>query len=85
MGLGNKVNKFSFGDNNLADEGSGADGDSRDEGDGFGSIACSICLETVAKDGDRAWANLQCGHQFHLGICFFFVFLFSPISGCALY
>ncbi|KAG7547840.1 polymerase/histidinol phosphatase-like [Arabidopsis suecica] len=47
-------------DNVLADEGSGADGDSRDEGDGFGSVACSICLETVVKNGDRAWANLQC-------------------------
>lgn len=67
MGLGNKGNKFNFGDNDLADEGSAADGDSRDEGDGFGSVACSICLETVVKNGDRAWANLQCDHQFHLG------------------
>ncbi|CAH8259458.1 unnamed protein product [Arabidopsis lyrata] len=66
MGLGNKGNKFNFGDNDLADEGSAADGDSRDEGDGFGSVACSICLETVVKNGDRAWANLQCDHQFHL-------------------
>lgn len=58
MGLGNKVNKFNFGDNDhLPDE----------EGDGLGSVACSICLDTVVKDGDRAWANLQCGHQFHLG------------------
>jgi hypothetical protein len=63
MGLGNKGNKFNFGDNDLADEASGADGD---EGDGFGSVACSICLETVVKNGDRAWANLQCDHQFHL-------------------
>ncbi|KAL0787396.1 hypothetical protein Bca101_003642 [Brassica carinata] len=62
MGLGNKVNKFNFGDNDhLPDEGGGGE-----EGDGFGSVACSICLDTVAKDGDRAWANLQCGHQFHL-------------------
>ncbi|KAG2316135.1 hypothetical protein Bca52824_019257 [Brassica carinata] len=60
MGLGNKVNKFNFGDNDLPD----VDGDV--EGDGFGSVACSICLDTVVKDGDRAWANLQCGHQFHL-------------------
>ncbi|WZY83345.1 E3 ubiquitin-protein ligase RFI2-like isoform X1 [Brassica napus] len=62
MGLGNKVNKFNFGDNDhRPDEGGGGE-----EGDGFGSVACSICLDTVAKDGDRAWANLQCGHQFHL-------------------
>ncbi|CAH8361616.1 unnamed protein product [Eruca vesicaria subsp. sativa] len=53
MGLGNK---FNFGDDN----------DLPEEGDGIGSVACSICLDTVAKDGDRAWANLQCGHQFHL-------------------
>ncbi|KAJ0249699.1 hypothetical protein HA466_0151530 [Hirschfeldia incana] len=60
MGLGNKVNKFNFGDNDLPDV------DGGEEGDGFGSVACSICLDTVVKDGDRAWANLQCGHQFHL-------------------
>uniref|UniRef100_M4FEA9 RING-type domain-containing protein n=2 Tax=Brassica TaxID=3705 RepID=M4FEA9_BRACM len=67
MGLGNKLNKFNFGDTDLAHEGGAADGgDPRDEGDGFGSAACSICLDTVAKDGDRAWANLQCGHLFHL-------------------
>ncbi|KAF3506299.1 hypothetical protein F2Q69_00003021 [Brassica cretica] len=66
MGLGNKVNKFNFGDNDhLPDEGGGGE-----EGDGFGSVACSICLDTVAKDGDRSWANLQCGHQFHLGNVF---------------
>jgi hypothetical protein len=84
MGLGNKGNKFNFGDNDLADEASGADGD---EGDGFGSVACSICLETVVKNGDRAWANLQCDHQFHLGefvdsdtilfFLFFFIRLFE--------
>lgn len=69
MGLGNKLNKFNFGDTDLAHEGGAADGgDPRDEGDGFGSAACSICLDTVAKDGDRAWANLQCGHLFHLGM-----------------
>lgn len=70
MGLGNKLNKFNFGDTDLAHEGGADDGgDPRgDEGDGFGSVACSICLDTVAKEGDRAWANLQCGHQFHLGM-----------------
>lgn len=73
MGLGNKLNKFNFGGD--TDHLAHADGDPRgDEGDGLGSVSCSICLETVAKDGDRAWANLQCGHQFHLGnvpvLCF---------------
>ena len=34
---------------------------------GGGSIACSICLEAVSDNGDRSWAKLQCGHQFHLG------------------
>lgn len=33
---------------------------------GGGSIACSICLEAVSDNGDRSWAKLQCGHQFHL-------------------
>lgn len=32
-----------------------------------GSVSCSICLEVVADNGDRSWAKLQCGHQFHLG------------------
>ncbi|KAL5539484.1 hypothetical protein UlMin_044682 [Ulmus minor] len=31
-----------------------------------GSVSCSICLEVVADNGDRSWAKLQCGHQFHL-------------------
>ncbi|PON34483.1 43kDa postsynaptic protein [Parasponia andersonii] len=31
-----------------------------------GSISCSICLDVVADNGDRSWAKLQCGHQFHL-------------------
>ena len=44
-----------------------------DDGDGEGkafaasSVSCSICLEIVTDNGDRAWAKLQCGHQFHLG------------------
>lgn len=44
-----------------------------DDGDGggatksFGSVSCSICLEVVADNGDRSWAKLQCGHEFHLG------------------
>ncbi|KAM1761230.1 hypothetical protein FF1_003901 [Malus domestica] len=31
-----------------------------------GSVFCSICLEIVADNGDRSWAKLQCGHEFHL-------------------
>lgn len=51
----------------------GLDGaDLSDDGDGEGkafaasSVSCSICLEIVTDNGDRAWAKLQCGHQFHL-------------------
>lgn len=41
-----------------------------DDGDGGGkSVPCSICLEIVSDDGNRSWAKLQCGHQFHLGMC----------------
>lgn len=63
--------------------GLGSDGDAVvDDGDGGGvgvcggggggkscggSVSCSICLEVVADNGDRSWAKLQCGHQFHLG------------------
>ncbi|KAM1349886.1 hypothetical protein PS2_003889 [Malus domestica] len=31
-----------------------------------GSVSCSICLEIVADNGDRSWAKLQRGHEFHL-------------------
>ncbi|XP_010524866.1 PREDICTED: uncharacterized protein LOC104802795 [Tarenaya hassleriana] len=64
MGLGNNAKECDFGDNDLADDGGGCD--SRDGVDGSASVACSICLETVADNGDRSWAKLQCGHQFHL-------------------
>lgn len=30
-------------------------------------VTCSICLEQISIGGDRSTANLQCGHQFHLG------------------
>ncbi|XP_071698064.1 E3 ubiquitin-protein ligase RFI2 [Rutidosis leptorrhynchoides] len=30
------------------------------------SISCSVCLEVVIDNGDRSWAKLQCGHEFHL-------------------
>ena len=57
MGLGNDEEV-------LVDDG---DGGGRKSGGGGGSIACSICLEAVSDNGDRSWAKLQCGHQFHLG------------------
>ncbi|KAL8545525.1 hypothetical protein ACS0TY_005614 [Phlomoides rotata] len=49
------------------------DADLLDDGDvgggGKGTVAavsCSICLDAVMDNGDRSWAKLQCGHQFHL-------------------
>ncbi|XP_042002189.1 E3 ubiquitin-protein ligase RFI2-like isoform X1 [Salvia splendens] len=50
------------------------DADLLDDGDGGGggckasaaSVPCSICLDVVTDAGDRSWAKLQCGHQFHL-------------------
>lgn len=50
-----------------ADGGGGGGGDCGNGGKSFGSVSCSICLETVTDNGDRSWAKLQCGHQFHLG------------------
>ncbi|XP_017977490.1 PREDICTED: uncharacterized protein LOC18600481 isoform X2 [Theobroma cacao] len=63
MGLGSNG-----GDDVVVDDGDGG-GDGGDCGNGeksFCSVSCSICLETVADNGDRSWAKLQCGHQFHL-------------------
>ncbi|KAL2941074.1 E3 ubiquitin-protein ligase RFI2 [Bienertia sinuspersici] len=46
--------------------------DTIDDGDGGGkslslsNVSCSICLEPVTDNGDRSWAKLQCGHEFHL-------------------
>ncbi|KAI3770557.1 hypothetical protein L6452_01694 [Arctium lappa] len=42
------------------------DGDATGGGKAAVSVSCSICLEVVTDNGDRAWAKLQCGHQFHL-------------------
>lgn len=43
------------------------DGDCEGKAFAASSVSCSICLEIVTDNGDRAWAKLQCGHQFHLG------------------
>lgn len=48
-------------------DGVGDGGECNSGGKGFGSISCSICLDLVTDNGDRSWAKLQCGHQFHLG------------------
>ncbi|XP_054801864.1 E3 ubiquitin-protein ligase RFI2-like [Prosopis cineraria] len=54
---------FGIDDDVVVDDG---DGDAGAGGKSFGSVSCSICLEVVADNGDRSWAKLQCGHQFHL-------------------
>ncbi|QCE07317.1 hypothetical protein DEO72_LG9g2336 [Vigna unguiculata] len=64
MGLGNdeeEDNNNNSNSNKVDDEGDDGCGKS------FASVYCSICLEHVADNGDRSWAKLQCGHQFHLG------------------
>ncbi|GKU97692.1 hypothetical protein SLEP1_g10802 [Rubroshorea leprosula] len=63
MGLG-----INDGDDLVVDDGDGGgdDADCGNAGKSFGSVSCSICLETVTDNGDRSWAKLQCGHQFHL-------------------
>lgn len=48
-------------DGDVVDDGGGKGGDVA-----VGSVSCSICLEVVTDSGDRSWAKLQCGHQFHL-------------------
>uniref|UniRef100_A0A6N2KDR9 RING-type domain-containing protein n=1 Tax=Salix viminalis TaxID=40686 RepID=A0A6N2KDR9_SALVM len=59
MGLGNSENDV------IVDDGGGGGGGLNGKSFG-GSVSCSICLEVVADNGDRSWAKLQCGHQFHL-------------------
>ncbi|KAG8390980.1 hypothetical protein BUALT_Bualt01G0140200 [Buddleja alternifolia] len=48
--------------------GLGGAADLLDGGGGKASLSvwCSICLDVVMDNGDRSWAKLQCGHQFHL-------------------
>ncbi|XP_039028082.1 E3 ubiquitin-protein ligase RFI2-like isoform X2 [Hibiscus syriacus] len=68
MGLGSKGGVVDDGDGGGG--GGAADGsdgvDCENGGKSFGSVLCSICLEMVTDNGDRSWAKLQCGHQFHL-------------------
>ncbi|TXG65150.1 hypothetical protein EZV62_006425 [Acer yangbiense] len=61
MGLGNNDD-----DDVVVDDGGGAGGDCNSASKSFGSVSCSICLETVTDNGDRSWAKLHCGHEFHL-------------------
>lgn len=61
MGLGNEEEDDNNNNNNnnhnkVVDEGSKS----------LGSVSCSICLEVVTDNGDRSFAKLLCGHQFHL-------------------
>lgn len=75
MGLGND-------DVSVVDDDGGTDSSVGGNGGkkGFScSVSCSICLEVVADNGDRSWAKLQCGHQFHLGESrFFYTVFFFP-------
>ncbi|XVF57524.1 hypothetical protein PTKIN_Ptkin06aG0212400 [Pterospermum kingtungense] len=63
MGLGSNG-----GDHVVVDDGDGGGGGGNcgNKQKSFGSVSCSICLETVIDNGDRSWSKLQCGHQFHL-------------------
>ena len=47
----------------VGDKGNGGGGGAKS----FGAVLCSMYLEVVADNGDRSWAKLHCGHQFHLG------------------
>ncbi|GAB4855596.1 hypothetical protein Ancab_024217 [Ancistrocladus abbreviatus] len=42
------------------------DGEGGHKSLGSSNVSCSICLEPVTDNGDRSWAKLQCGHEFHL-------------------
>ncbi|XP_075474099.1 E3 ubiquitin-protein ligase RFI2-like isoform X2 [Primulina tabacum] len=48
------------------DEGGGGEGKVAAAAAAAAAVSCSICLEAVMDNGDRSWAKLQCGHQFHL-------------------
>ncbi|XP_050223950.1 E3 ubiquitin-protein ligase RFI2 [Mercurialis annua] len=63
MGLGNSENDVAVDD---GDGGGGGGVGGGGCGKSFGSVSCSICLDVVTDNGDRSWAKLQCGHQFHL-------------------
>ncbi|KAJ0040394.1 hypothetical protein Pint_27646 [Pistacia integerrima] len=53
-------------------------GECNSGGKGFGYLSCSICLDLINDNGDRSWAKLQCGHQFHfVSLLEIFASLFS--------
>ncbi|KAL2231242.1 UNVERIFIED_CONTAM: E3 ubiquitin-protein ligase RFI2 [Sesamum indicum] len=54
-----------LGDADLLDDGDGGGGGGKGAEEAA-AVSCSICLEVVTDNGDRSWAKLQCGHQFHL-------------------
>ncbi|GKE13796.1 E3 ubiquitin protein ligase RFI2-like protein isoform X1, partial [Tanacetum coccineum] len=62
LGFGNCGVWMGLEDGDVVDDDGGKGG-----GDAvLGSVSCSICLDVVTDTGDRSWAKLQCGHQFHL-------------------
>lgn len=50
MDLSNKINKFSFGDNDLVGEGGGADGDSHDD-----KCVCFGCVFHLSRESGLKW------------------------------
>ncbi|XP_073277997.1 E3 ubiquitin-protein ligase RFI2-like isoform X2 [Primulina huaijiensis] len=56
-----------LGDLGILDDGDeGGGGEGKAAAAAAAAVSCSICLEAVMDNGDRSWAKLQCGHQFHL-------------------
>ncbi|KAJ0039284.1 hypothetical protein Pint_22724 [Pistacia integerrima] len=65
-------------DNVAVDDAVSDGGECNSGGKGFGSLSCSICLDLITDNGDRSWAKLQCGHQFHfVSLLEIFASLFS--------
>lgn len=56
-----------------------------DDDGGGNSVPCSICLDVITDNGDRSWAKLQCGHQFHLGMTWMMIFGSSSASFLAFF
>lgn len=51
------------------------DGDVGGGGKGAAAVSCSICFDAVVDNGERSWAKLLCGHQFHLGELWILLFV----------